>query len=129
MDQELVKHIQNDQFAKYVGTKLVKVDPGYAVVKLEINENHFNGIHRVQGGAIFALADYAFAAATNSSGVVTVGINMNISYMKSPKGKVLTAEARETFASRKISHVDITIFDENKEPIAKAHGTGYRKQS
>lgn len=128
MDQETIKFIKNDRFAQLVGTKLVKVEPGYAVAEMEISEKHLNGINTVQGGAIFALADYAFAAASNSEGIVTVGINVNISYMKVPKGKILKAEARVTSASRKICHVEVDIVDEDNVLIAKANCTGYRKQ-
>ncbi|NLG89713.1 MAG: PaaI family thioesterase [Clostridiaceae bacterium] len=128
MNGDFIKFIKNDRFAELVGTKLVKVEPGYAVVELEVEEKHLNGINTVQGGAIFALADYAFAAASNSEGVVTVGINVNISYMKVPTGKKLKAEARVVSASRKICHVEVNIVDEDDSLVAKANCTGYRKQ-
>lgn len=128
MNEYFIKFIKNDRFARLVGTNLVKVEPGYAVVELEVDEKHLNGINTVQGGAIFALADYAFAAASNSEGIVTVGINVNISYMKVPKGKVLKAEARIVSASRKICNVEVDIVDEDNALIAKASCIGYRKQ-
>jgi acyl-CoA thioesterase len=81
----------------------------------------------VQGGAIFALADYAFAAACNSSGMLTVGINVNISYIKSPRGKVLTAIANEVSSGKKICSVHIDVQDENNDLIAVVQATGYRK--
>ena len=37
---------------------------------------------RAQGGAIFTLADFTFAAASNAHGIVAVGINVNITYLK-----------------------------------------------
>ena len=52
--------IHNDRFAKYVGIRLVEVGKGYAVTELTLNENHLNGLDRIQGGVIFTLADYAF---------------------------------------------------------------------
>jgi len=36
-----------------------------------------------------------FAAASNAHGTVAVGINVSITYMKSAKSGLLTAEARE----------------------------------
>ncbi|MDI9483414.1 MAG: PaaI family thioesterase [Bacillota bacterium] len=128
MNQDFIKFIKNDRFAKLVGTEIVKVEPGYAVAEMKIAEKHLNGINTVQGGAIFALADYAFAAASNSEGIVTVGINVNISYMNVPKGKTLKAEARVTSVSRRICHVEVDIVDEDNVLIAKANCTGYRKQ-
>lgn len=110
-----------------MGTKLIEVKPGYARVQMEVTENHLNGVGMVQGGAIFALADYAFAAACNSSGMLTVGINVNISYVKSPKGKVLSAIAKEVSSGKKICNVHIDVLDENDDLIAVAQATGYRK--
>lgn len=127
MDSDRIQFINNDRFARLIGTKLVEVEPGYAMVRMEVTENHLNGVDMVQGGAIFALADYAFAAACNSSGTPTVGINVNISYIKSPKGKVLTAEAREISSGKKICNVHIDVLDENEDLIAVAQATGYRR--
>jgi len=127
VDSDLIQFIQQDKFAQYVGTKLIEVKPGYARVQMEVTENHLNGVGMVQGGAIFALADYAFAAACNSSGMLTVGINVNISYVKSPKGKVLSAIAKEVSSGKKICNVHIDVLDENDDLIAVAQATGYRK--
>jgi len=127
VDSNLIQYIQNDRFAKLVGTKLVELKPGYARVQMEVTENHLNGVNMVQGGAIFSLADYAFAAACNSSGMLTVGINVNISYIKSPRGKVLTATANEVSSGKKICTVHIDVRDENNDLIAVVQATGYRK--
>lgn len=129
MDSTVNEFISNDRFARFVGARLVSAKPGYAVVQMEITDNHLNGVNMVQGGAIFTLADYAFAAASNYGGVVTVGVNVNISYLKSPAGKIITAEAREISSGKKVSHVHIDVFDENRELVAVVHGTGYRKQA
>ncbi|MGI6711160.1 MAG: PaaI family thioesterase [Bacillota bacterium] len=127
MDLDMAKLVGNDRFAKLVGIKLVKIDLGYAVAQMEISEKHLNGVNIVQGGAIFTLADYAFAAAANSKGVVTLGINANISYFKSPKGKLLTAEAKEINSSKRICSYNVDIIDENNSLIARFNGTGYIK--
>jgi len=127
MENEMIKYIKNDRFAKYNGIELVKAEPGYAVTQMRITEKHLNGVNIVQGGAIFTLADYAFAAAANSKGFVTLGINANISYFKPPKGKILRAEATEISSSRKICSYNVDIYDENKELIARFTGTGYIK--
>lgn len=127
MESDLIQFIQKDRFAKHVGTKLIEVRPGYAKVQMEVTENHLNGVNMVQGGAIFALADYAFAAACNSSGMLTVGINVNISYVKSPRSKVLTAIAEEISSGKKICNVHIDVLDDNDDLIAVVQATGYRK--
>lgn len=128
MENDLTRFVKNDKFASYIGIKLVKVEPGYALAQLEITENLLNGVGIVHGGATFALADFAFAAASNSSGIITVGINASIAYFKPPKGKIITAEAREISSTKKVCNYSIDVFDENHEIIARMSGTGFRKQ-
>jgi len=120
--------IKNDRFAKYVGIRLVEVGKGFAVTELTLNENHLNGLDRIQGGVIFTLADYAFGAASNSHGFTTVGINVNISYYKSPTGKVIRAEAREISAQNKICGYQVNVLDEDGSLIANVNGLGYSKR-
>lgn len=120
--------IHNDRFAKYVGIRLVEVGKGYAVTELTLNENHLNGLDRIQGGVIFTLADYAFGAASNSHGLTTVGINVNISYYKSPTGKVIRAEAREISSQNKICGYQVNVLDEDGSLIANVNGLGYSKR-
>jgi acyl-CoA thioesterase len=128
MDEEMTKLTENDRFAAFVGIKPVKVESGYALVEMEITNHHLNGVNLVQGGAIFTLADYAFAVASNSRGIVTLGINATISYFKSPRGKVLTAEAKEISTHKKLCGYSVDVFDENNELVAKFMGTGYSKE-
>lgn len=126
MEKGIIKFFEKDKFAHYVGIELIKVESGYAVTSLDITEKHLNGLGVVQGGAIFTLADFAFAAATNSNGLATVGINTNITYFKAPKGRVLTAKAKETSAEKKICGCDVEVIDEDGSLVAKFSGTGYR---
>ena len=127
MDDEKIKIVRNDKFAKFIGIELVEVENGYAQAQMKITPNHLNGLGIVQGGSIFTLADFAFAAAANSEGIITLGINASISYFKPPMGKVLTAKAKKISASRKICNYNIEIFDENETIIASMTAMGYIK--
>lgn len=128
MEKEMIEIIKNDQFAKLVGLELVKVELGYAEVRMVITEKHLNGVGIVQGGALFTLADFAFAAAANADGKVTIGINANITYSKPAKGKTLLAKASETSSSRSLCNYTVDIFDEdNAVLVAKFNATGFIK--
>lgn len=127
VNTELIKLTKNDRVAQLLGLRLVCVEPNYALVEMEIREEHANGIGGLHGGVIFALADYAFAVACNSGGVPTVAVNANISYFKAAKGKTITAEAKEVSSGRKICCCQVDVFDEDKTLIARFSGTGYRK--
>ncbi|MDR3200071.1 MAG: PaaI family thioesterase [Spirochaetales bacterium] len=130
MDDALPKRVvEKDKFAQYTGIQLVKAEPGYALARLEVvQEKHLNGVGFVQGGAIFTLADFAFAAASNEAGNPTLGINATISYIKGPRGKVLTAEAKEVSATNRLCTYEINVCDENGEIAAKMMATGYIKR-
>lgn len=127
MIQNIIKFFKRDRFAQYVGINLIKVEDGFAVASLELSQNHLNGLDIVQGGVIFTLADFAFAAATNSAGLATVNINSNITYFKAPQGKTITAEAKEIYSGKKICGCDVNVFDEDGSLVAKFSSTGYRK--
>ena len=120
--------VDNDRFAAYTGIELVKATPGYALARLKVEEKHLNGADFVQGGAIFTLADFAFAAASNEAGSSTLGINATISYSKGPRGRVITAEAKEISATNRLCTYEVSVYDEDGQIAAKMLATGYIKK-
>lgn len=119
---------EHDLFAKHAGLELMDAEPGYAKVKMAIHPYHLNGVKTVHGGAIFTLADFAFAVASNSHGRVAMGVNGNISYMKAATTGTLYAEARETSRNHKLGHYTVNIYDDQQELVAIFQGMVYRKE-
>ena len=70
--------LQGDKFALLAGVELLETGNGYAKARMLIKPEHLNGGGVCQGGAIFTLADLAFAAATNSHARLTLSITSNI---------------------------------------------------
>lgn len=128
MENDLIKLVKGDKFASFIGLELMEVREGYARVQMVVTDNHLNGVGRVQGGAIFTLADYAFAAACNSRGDMTLGFHVDISYILSPKGRVLTAEAREVSTQKRLCVYNVDVLDEDGTLVARANCTGYIKR-
>lgn len=126
--EEIKEFFKKDKFAEYAGIELLEVKEGWAKSKMEITENHLNGIGTVHGGAIFTLADFTFAVAANSYKTVTVAINTNISFMKAASSGTLFAEAEEISTNPKLGTYTITITDDNGELIAIFQGMAYRKR-
>lgn len=126
--EKIKEFFKKDQFAEYIDVKLLEVSEGYAKAKMEIHEHHLNGVGIVQGGAIFTLADFAFAAASNSHGTVAVAINANISFVTSTSSGTLYAHARENSKNPKISTYTVDITDEEGNAIAIFQGMAYRKK-
>ncbi len=116
-----------DHFAQHCGIELLSVAPGHAVAQMPIRPHHLNAVGVVQGGAIFTLADLAFAAASNSHGRVAVSINVSITYMKATSSGTLRAEARELSANPKLGSYTVDVTDDHGELIAVFQGLTFRK--
>ncbi len=118
---------KNDRFAKLSGIKLLESAPGSAKAEMEITGHHLNAANVVHGGAIFTLADFAFAVASNSHGHIALSINSNIQFIRSVSDGKITAYAREISLTKKLGHYLIEVKDENQNTIAAMTGIVYRK--
>lgn len=128
IDKSLTKIIDQDRFAEYVGINLTEVTHGYASANLELKPHHFNGAGNVQGGVIFTLADFTFAAACNAHDILTSAINVSISFMRAPKGNQIRAVASEVSSTNRLCVYNVDIFDADGTIVSKFVGTGYRKR-
>jgi acyl-CoA thioesterase len=127
--KEAEELLKKDLFARYIGIELLEVAKGYAKASMKIEDKHKNGVGTVQGGAIFTLADFTFAAAANSHGQVAVAINANISYPKAATEGTLKAEAFETSLNPKIATYTVTVTDDTADTVARFEGLAYRKRN
>jgi acyl-CoA thioesterase len=127
--EDIKRYFKKDNFAANSGIELLEVSPGYAKARMDIGEKHLNALRTIQGGALFTLADLAFAAASNAYGTVTVAINVNISFVKAATKGTLIAEAKETSINPKISTYSVNITDDYGDTVAIFQGMGYRKKT
>ncbi len=129
MNLEIVRRcLKNDRFAKRTGIQLLTVTAGGATAKMVLRPCHRNGLNTVQGGAIFTLADFTFAAACNSHGTVAVALGANITFMKAATTGTLWAEAREVAKNSKVGSYAIEVKDDQGALIATFQGLAYRKK-
>ena len=125
---DFLKRMENDLFAKHNGIEMIEAEVGYARVKMDVQPYHLNGVGIVHGGAIFTLADFAFAIAANSREQVAVAINVSIAFVKAVKEGTVYAEARELSVSPKLGVYQVDVVDESKELLASFQGMAYRKR-
>lgn len=118
----------HDRYAHYLGVELLEVGEGSARASLAIAEHHLNAVGTVHGGAIFGLADLAFAVACNSRGALAVALNVSISYVKAVRNGTLYATAQETTLGSRIATYTIDVTDEAGDVIALFQGMAYRRQ-
>ena len=117
---------ERDKFARSIGVQVIEALPERAVCKLEINENHLNGLGLVNGGVLFTIADYAMAVAANANGSKTVTLNSTIDFIKSAKEGTLLAVATPIKTGRTISRYKVEIsMEETSQLIAVLNATSY----
>jgi acyl-CoA thioesterase len=121
------KHFETDRFAATSGMRIVEQGHGYARTELAVEQRHLNSVGTVQGGAIFTLADLAFAMACNSAGHVAVAVNTNLSFLRPTRSGTLCAEATEVSRSRRISTCTVRVTNDAGELVALFQGTAFIK--
>lgn len=119
---------ENDKFARHSGIELLEISEGRAKAVMKIEKHHLNAVGSVHGGAIFTLADFVFAVASNSHGTVSVAINVSISYLKAANKGSLFAEAIEITGNPKLASYTVNVTDEQENLIAIFQGMVYRKK-
>ncbi len=129
--ESLEEQIRDEPFANHMGIRLRDIGPGYAVMEARFSEEmtNFNGL--IHGGAIFALMDEAFGAASNSHGTIALALNLNVTFLESPRiNSLLIAEAKEESRGEHTASYRIEVLqkDENGDrKIALCHALVYRK--
>jgi len=126
--EHVSEYFSHDRLAKELGMEIVEFSSGCATVRMPVQEKHFNSARMVHGGAIFSLADVAFAVASNSHGTLAVAIHAGISFTKAVRSGTLTAKARELSINPKIATYFIEISDETGAAVATFEGMVYRKK-
>ena len=120
---------KGDVFAKNTGARIVEVREGYAIAEMTVTEEHLNAGGVCQGGALFTLADLAFAAISNSRGKLTFGLENTITFLCSAVvGDRLVAEATETLNHHKIPYCEIKVRNQNGDLVCVMTGIAYRKE-
>ena len=119
-------YFAGDRFATENGMTLDELDAAHAVTSLTLGARHRNAFGGVMGGAIFTLADFAFAALTNDREHVVVAQQVGINYLSQAKGERLVATARYRKDGRSACVVNVDVADETGRDVAQFVGTGFK---
>jgi acyl-CoA thioesterase len=113
-----------EPIASFLKMKLLELTPGCARVAMKITPEHLNFNGMVFGGIVMALADQAFAYATNSLVSPSIATQFNIHLISGAKvGNELVAEGRVIKSGKRIGVTEMTVTDQDGKLIAKATGT------
>ena len=124
----IVQAVQREPFAQALKMELVELEDGYSVVRMVNDPDKMNNIYdRTHGGALFGLIDEAFETAAQTAGTIAVALNVNITYVTSPRPDVvLVAEARQISQTKKTAGYEIKVTDEDDRLIATCQALAYR---
>ena len=106
-----------------LGMRIVDAGPAHAIVEMRLEARHLNGFGIAHGGAVFALADTAFAHACNSDNIVTVAQQCQVNFLQPGRaGDILTATAKGRTHSGRTGLYDVTITGGDGAVIAEFRG-------
>jgi acyl-CoA thioesterase len=112
-----------DRASQILGMRIDAVGPGYAKLSMSVLAEMINGHASAHGGAIFSLADSAFAFACNSRDVATVAQHCSITFVSPGReGERLTAECREVNLSGRFGVYDCTVTGQDGRVVAIFRG-------
>lgn len=114
---------KRDPASQAAGMRIEAVAPGYARLSMRLDAKMINGHQTAHGGAIFTLADSAFAFACNSRNVRSVAQHCSITYVTTAReGERLVAEARELDLTGRFGIYDVTVSVEGGRVVAIFRG-------
>lgn len=125
--EEIRACFAGDRFAtQAAGVTIDAAEPGRAVCSMAIRPIHLNANAVPMGGAVFTLADFAFAVAANGhSDRVTVTQQVSVTFLSASRGKTLIAEARCLKAGRTTCLYAVDVTDDLGAQVAHLTVNGY----
>ena len=125
--EEIRNRFKKDRFAtEAAGIVIDHAEPGKAVCSLTLEEKHMNENNVPMGGAVFTLADFTCAIASNGySEKKTVSQQVSITFLAPAKGSRLIAEASCLREGRTTAFYAVDVKDELGKYVAHATMNGY----
>jgi acyl-CoA thioesterase len=126
--EAITNAIKRETFSQGLNMKLIELEDGHSVVEMIYDPEKMNNMHDgAHGGALFGLMDEAFEMACHTKGNIAVALNMNVTFVTSPKpGSKLRAEANQVSETRKTASFDIKITDEEGKIITICQALAYQ---
>ncbi len=119
---------REDRLARLLGMELTAVSPGACEVRLVVRDDLLNAVGLTHGGATYALADFAFAVASNSHGEVAVALSTQMSYPAASRvGDTLIATATEQSRGARTGLYSIEVRTQRGKLVGLFTGTVFRR--
>ena len=116
-------------FAKLLGIEVESVEPGHAVLTMNVRDEHMRNDAIAHGGVVATLIDSSMAIAIMAlleENERTVTVDLTIHYLRPVTEGVAKASARVVRAGRKVVTVSAELFDRDGKLAATAISTYLR---
>lgn len=124
----LMQRSHAEPFGRLLGLEAVEVRSGFAQVRMNASSELQNIFGTTHGGAVFSLIDEAFQLACNSHGVLSVALNVSITYAAAPsQDKILEAKVQEINKTKRTASYSCEVREiEDGRLIATAQALAFR---
>lgn len=125
--EEIRTRFRGDRFAvETTGVKILEAEPGRAVCELVLRPELLNANGVPMGGALFTLADFAYAVASNAFvEEIIVSQHIDMTFLAPAKGRTLIAEATCLKAGRRTCLYQVRITDDEGVFVAYVTVNGF----
>ena len=124
--EEAARYFKGDKYAMITGVKLEELTDDHSVASLMLSDIHRNANGGIMGGAIFTLADFAFAVLSNNIHMPTVAQQVSVNYLGAPKGEKLFARAVCKKDGGRTTVINVDVTDDTGRDIAQFVGSGFK---
>ena len=115
---------KDDRVASFLDMRLLELSPGYARVAMKMRPEYQNSTGIIFGGIIMALADQAFAYASNSLVYPSLASQFNIHFVAGAGVEdELNADCHVIKSGRRVGISEVTVTNQDGKLVARATGT------
>lgn len=115
--------IANDPASAALGMRVMRAEPGRAVVRMTVRADMLNGFAVAHGGLVFALADTALALACNETDAVTLVAGADIAFLSPAReGDELEAVAERRTLEGRSGIYDVRVSTGDGRIVAELRG-------
>ena len=125
---KIKRHIEkHDALITLFGMEIREFELGRATVSMTVKGEHLNAAGVCHGGTLFALADVAFALASNSDGTLSLALEMSISFTRPvAPGDSITALCTEKHKGRNTGCYVIEVRNSDDKLVSLLKATAFR---
>ena len=124
--EEVREYFKNDKFATNAGMQVEEFSDDEVICSVELTDDHKNANGGIMGGAIFTLADLAFAVLVNNIHMPSVAAQVSINYLSGAKGNKLYAKSSCIKTGRSTTVASVDVYDELGTKVALFTGTAFK---